>query len=350
MPIEQRLIPHADFQRVQRAALPWQVSIGLAADMSRFNTLTIVKRAGSGHLGSSFSAMDIVALLYGRLLNTLQVGWDSPERDIYFSSKGHDVPGLYSVLYGLGVLPQDRYIRLRRLGGLDGHPDIGVPGIEANSGSLGMGISKGKGMAWAKRQLGRGGRVIVMTGDGELQEGQNYEALLGAAHHHVGNLTIVVDNNRVQSDKPVCEIIDLGDLPGKLAAFGWAVERCDGHDLDALANAFAALDRVTDRPKALVADTIKGRGVSFMEHPAALAAGKGLYPWHAGAPDDASFTAAQAELLAGIDARLREHGLAPVGLETLPPEFGANDRAVPNLEGEPMSEAAVARLTAGVTD
>ena len=125
--------------------------------------------AGSGHLGSTFSAMDIVAFLLFEELNTVDVGWSSPDRDVYFSSKGHDVPGLYSAPVALGVPSSERLMRLK-LGGLDGHPDVGVPGIEANSGSLGMGISKGRGIAWAKRHLGRGGRVVVMVGDGELQE------------------------------------------------------------------------------------------------------------------------------------------------------------------------------------
>ena len=105
---------------------------------------------------------------------------------MFFSSKGHDVPGLYAALNAVGVIPAERLLRLRRLGGLDGHPDVGVPGIEANTGSLGMGISKGRGIAWAKRHLGRGGRVVVMTGDGELQEGQNWEALQAAAHDGSG--------------------------------------------------------------------------------------------------------------------------------------------------------------------
>src|SRR5262245_59005285 len=161
--------------------------------MCRANALVAVKRAGSGHLGSSFSAMDIVVHLFFRELNTARVGFESADRDVYFSSKGHDVPGLYAVLHALGVIPPERLLKLRRLGGLDGHPDVGVPGIEANSGSLGMGISKGRGMAWAKRFLGRDGRVVVLVGDGELQEGQNFEALQASAHQAVGRLWVIVD-------------------------------------------------------------------------------------------------------------------------------------------------------------
>ena len=176
---ELNVIRKHEFDRVARRSADPDLRLELLADMCRLNALVAVKRAGSGHLGSTFSAMDVVAFLLFEELNTADVGWDDPDRDVYFSSKGHDVPGLYAALYALGVIPRERLLSLRRLGGLDGHPDVGVPGIEANSGSLGMGISKGRGIAWAKRHLGRGGRVVVMVGDGELQEGQNYEGAAG---------------------------------------------------------------------------------------------------------------------------------------------------------------------------
>ena len=181
------LIPPGEFARVASAGDP-DARLALLADMCRFNALTAVKRAGSGHLGSTFSSLDLVVHLLWEELNVAEVGFDSPDRDVFFSSKGHDVPGLYAALNGLGIISTERLLRLRRLGGLDGHPDVGVPGIEANSGSLGMGISKARGIAWAKRHLGRGGRVVVMTGDGELQEGQNWEALQAASHQRVGRL------------------------------------------------------------------------------------------------------------------------------------------------------------------
>jgi transketolase len=299
------LIPRSELERA-RGNLP------LLADMCRLNALVAVKRAGSGHLGSSFSAMDIVVHLFYGELNTAHVGFDHPERDVYFSSKGHDAPGLYAVLHALGVLPTEKLLRLRRLGGLDGHPDVGVPGIEANSGSLGMGISKGRGIAWAKRFLGRGGRVVVMTGDGELQEGQNFEALQAAAAHRQGNLWVIVDRNELQSDKPTEEILALGDLETKLRAFGWHVATCGGHDHDALARTFADFRARDDVPKVLVASTIKGKGVSFMEHPHALREGGGTYRWHAGAPDDESFARAHAELVERIRAQLSDLRLETV--------------------------------------
>ena len=242
------LIPRAELERMAGVVVDPDVRVSTLADMCRVNALVAVKRAGSGHIGSSFSAMDVVAFLLFEELNTARLGWEHPDRDVYFSSKGHDVPGLYAALFALGVIPRERFLRLRRFGGLDGHPDVGVPGIEANSGSLGMGISKGRGIAWAKRHLRRGGRVVVMVGDGELQEGQNYEGLQAAAHEGLSGLTVVVDRNELQSDKPTEEIVSLGELESRFRAFGWHVESCDGHDVPALRSAFAACrERATAR-------------------------------------------------------------------------------------------------------
>lgn len=346
------LIPAGEFRRVQEAPIDRYARLELIADMCRANTLMVVKRAGSGHLGSSFSAMDLVVWLYYAEMNTAEKGFGHPDRDIYFSSKGHDVPGLYSVLFSLGAIERDRFLQLRRLGGLDGHPDIGVPGIESNSGSLGMGISKGRGMAWAKRLLGRAGRVFVLTGDGEWQEGQNYEALHAAVQQRVANLTVIVDHNKVQSDKLVSEIMDLGDLARKFEAFGWQVARCDGHDLRQLARALATFGGVSDKPKILIADTVKGRGVSFMEHPAALQAGHGFYPWHAGAPADEPFVVGYQELIARINGRLAHLGLSPVRLEEVTPDAlpAPPARAGSSALGEPTSQAAQTTSAVAVTD
>ncbi len=334
--IELALIPRSEFERVRIADVSRDDRLSLLGDMARANALTAVKRAGSGHLGSSFSAMDIVVHLFEEELTTVQVGFDHPDRDIYFSSKGHDVPGLYAVLHSLGVIPTDRLLRLRRLGGLDGHPDVGVPGIEANSGSLGMGISKGRGMAWAKRFLGRGGRVVVMVGDGELQEGQNWEALQAGAHEAMGNLIVIVDRNELQSDRRTEEILALGDLEEKVRRFGWYVDVCDGHDHVRLREAFEDFHSDVDHPKLLLAHTIKGKGVSFMEHPRALEEGGGTYRWHAGAPDDETFGRAFAELTGRIGERFDALGLGELALEAVPP---LDDEPASSLEGEPVSGA-----------
>lgn len=316
------LIPASEFERVRASSLPADDRLRLLADMSRVNTLSAVKRAGSGHLGSSFSAMDIVVFLYEEEMNLKRLGLSGQERDVYFSSKGHDVPGQYSVLYSLGFLEEERLLKLRRLNGLEGHPNVGVPGIEANSGSLGMGISKGRGMAWAKTAQGLGGRVFVLTGDGELQEGQIYEALQTTRQQRVENLLVIVDHNKLQTDKYVAEITDLGDLERKFEAFGWNVGRCDGHDYAALRSEIKRLLSLTG-PKILIADTVKGKGVSFMEHPQALQDGGGLYKWHSGAPDDASFLSAQEELLNSVRERFQAAGLGEVATRDVTPETKA---------------------------
>src|SRR5580765_7032097 len=233
-----RLVPKSELDRLHAAGADRDATLALLADACRLNALVAVKQAGSGHLGSTFSALDIVVQLLFDELDVAERGFDDPDRDVFFSSKGHDVPGLYAALYALGVVPRERLLRLRRMGGLDGHPDVGGPGIEASSGSLGMGISKGRGIAWAKRHLGRGGRVVVMVGDGELQEGQNYEGLQAAAQERLSGLTVVVDRNELQSDKPTDEIMSLGELEARFRAFGWHVASCDGHDVGELRDAF----------------------------------------------------------------------------------------------------------------
>jgi len=315
--LEIKLIPEEEFQRIEKADIAKHKKLALLADMCRANALATVKRAGSGHLGSSFSSLDIVTFLYHSEMNTAKLGIGHPDRDIYFSSKGHDAPGHYAVLYSLGIIPKDKFINLRRLGGTHGHPDVNVPGIEANSGSLGMGISKAKGMAVAKKMNGWGGRVIVMTGDGELQEGQIWESLQTAAHQNVTNIQVIVDFNKIQTDKTLNEIINLGDLEKKFQIFGWHVELCDGHDFSQLEKVFQSFSLITDKPKVVIADTIKGKGVSFMEGPTALRDGKGLYKWHAGAPNDDSFEAGYNEIVELINGQLEDLGLDSLHTELL---------------------------------
>src|SRR5438132_1646572 len=166
----------------------------LLADLCRLNTLYMIMQAGSGHIGSSFSSMDLIAWLWTEELVDPNSG--APGSDVYFSSKGHDAPALYSLLIALGKLDFDLLHRLRRLGGLPGHPDVGTPFIAANTGSLGMGISKAYGMLRGRRQAGKAGRVVLMIGDGELQEGQIWESLQPIANERLGDIVAIVDHNK----------------------------------------------------------------------------------------------------------------------------------------------------------
>ena len=173
----------------------------LVADLCRLNTLYMIMQAGSGHIGSSFSAMDLISWLWTDCL--VDPNSHAPDSDIYFSSKGHDAPALYALLIALEKLDFDLLHKLRRFGGLPGHPDVETPFIATNTGSLGMGISKAYGMARAKRFAGRRGRIVVMTGDGELQEGQIWESLQPVANEKLSEIVVVVDHNKLQSDSAV---------------------------------------------------------------------------------------------------------------------------------------------------
>jgi transketolase len=308
----------------------------LFADMSRYNTLVAVKKAGSGHLGSSLSAMDITTYLYLNEMNVFDVGFDSPDRDIYFSSKGHDVPGLYALFYALGIITEEKLLMLRRLHGLDGHPEVRQNGIEASTGSLGMGISKGKGFAWAKTYNKNKGHVYVLTGDGEFQEGQIYESLQATAHQKVNNIIAIMDHNKYQTDMLVADINNIEDVVDKVAAFGWHVVRINGHDYNVLKKTFNDLKKVTDKPKMIIADTVKGRGVSFMEKPLTETfQGKTLYKWHSGAPDDKSYTKGLSELSVAINKLAEKLGVDKIDI----PKNEAERKAITKLEKEFVTEA-----------
>ena len=309
-------VPAPEFARVRRLNMSNFERASLFADLCRLNALSMIAYAGSGHIGSSFSSLDIFTWL---LLHELR-GADKTKEgapDLFFSSKGHDAPGLYAAMIALGLLPADNLRKLRRLGGLPGHPDVATPNIVTNTGSLGMGISKAKGMAFADQLLGRDRRIFVMTGDGELQEGQIWESLISAANHRLDRITVIVDHNKLQSDIWVEETSHLGDLEAKFAAFGWEVRRCDGHDFAALA---AVLDEMRERngkPKIIIADTVKGRGVSFMES-TAMAEDQALYRFHSGAPDQQLYARAADELIARVNGALASVGADALELDEAP--------------------------------
>jgi transketolase len=300
-----------DWAAVRGLDAPEQERLELLADLCRIDTLYMVRRAGSGHLGSSFSSLDIVSWVYR---DALLSGAPSDAVPTYFSSKGHDAPGLYCLLIACGILPSEMLHQLRRLGGLPGHPDVRTPGMVANSGSLGMGISKAKGLIEAARLRGERQPIVVMTGDGELQEGQIWESLGGAVKRGMSELRVVVDHNKIQSDTLVELVSPLGDLEAKFSAFGWATQRVDGHHLAALAGAFDALAQV-DGPGVVIADTVKGHGVSFMQ---GMVEGDELYQFHSGAPDLETYGRALAELRERVDARLAAHGRPGLELVEVP--------------------------------
>ena len=272
----------------------------ILATICRLNTLTSIMKAGSGHIGTSFSAMDLFIWIKVFRYQTPRRFLKNINRNIFFSSKGHDAPALYNVLYALNIISFKKIFKLRRLGGLDGHPDVSVPGIEANTGSLGMGISKAKGFLWAKKYLKKKGSVIVLTGDGEFQEGQIFEALQTAAHQKLNDLIVIMDHNKIQSSQYVKKIINLLNLKKKIESFGWHVERCDGHNFKKIDKVFTKFSNIKDKPKFLIADTIKGKGVSFMEHTKVMQFRK-YYNWHAGAPSENYYHKAQKILIKKIE-------------------------------------------------
>jgi transketolase len=301
-------VPVEEFRRLLNARLPRPAAADAFAALARINTLYMIARAWSGHIGTSFSSLEIMSWLFLHEIRDLDEG--PAACDIFFSSKGHDAPALYSILIGLGLLPEEKMDNLRRLHGLPGHPHVETPYIQANTGSLGMGISKAKGMAIANRLAGRPRRIFVLTGDGELQEGQFWESLASAANHRLGELVVIVDHNKIQSDTWVEQVSGLGDVEAKVRAFGWHVSRCDGHDVAAIERTFRALDAVTDRPKAVIADTVKGRGVSFMEGPS-MKAGE-LYAYHSGAPTESEYARGAKELLDAAARLFDSAGLGPL--------------------------------------
>lgn len=309
-------VRRAEFERVRALKASASEKAALFATLARINTLSMIAAAGSGHIGSSFSSLDIVTWLFLNEMRLPARPNRDEERDVFFSSKGHDAPGLYAVMIALGLLPDDMLTRLRRLGGLPGHPDVTLtPFIEANTGSLGMGISKAKGMAIANRLRGRKSRLFVMTGDGELQEGQIWESLGSAVRRQLSEITVIVDHNKVQSDTLVRATADLGDLAAKFVAFGWNVLRCDGHNMAALAEVVAAARAEKTLPTVIIADTIKGRGVSFMEH---TAMNGRWYRYHSGAPSADDYERAIAELAGATQALSAALGVAAPVIEQRP--------------------------------
>ncbi len=309
-------VPFIEFERIRSLAIDPIQKAELFASFCRINTLYMIACAGSGHIGSSFSSMDIMSWLHlNELGASTEVNPNPINENLFFSSKGHDAPALYSTLIGLGKLDFNLLHQLRKLGGLPGHPDIGTPHIVTNTGSLGMGVSKAKGMIFADRLAGRSRNIYVLTGDGELQEGQFWESLISAANQKMHELTVIIDHNKLQSDTLVSKVSDLGNLEAKLAAFGWHVSRCDGNDIETFSKTLNAIKGVIDKPKVIIADTIKGKGVSFMEH-TSIDSDIEFYKFHSGAPTDDAYVRAAQELIDAANTKLVAIGADALELET----------------------------------
>lgn len=304
-------IPISEMRRIRKNISNPFLLCKILADVFRLNTLYMIMAAGSGHIGSSFSAMDIITWLWTQEMISPNEKDKNPS-DTYFSSKGHDAPGFYSLLIGLEKLDFELINKLRRLNGLPGHPDVGTPYMVVNSGPLGMGISKARGMAVANRLNGKQGRFYVLTGDGELQEGQLWESLQPTVNQRFSEITVIVDHNKIQSDTYVKNTSDLGDLEQKFRSFGWEVARCDGHNFEELKKVFAHFKTIKDRPQILIADTIKGKGVSLMEK----IAEDGFYKFHSGAPSMENYIAGLNELTDRVNKLLLEVNQESLKLES----------------------------------
>ncbi len=260
------------------------------ARLLRRHVIVQTAAAASGHPGGSLSAADIVTALYFRVLRGLDpANPRNPDRDRFVLSKGHVCPVLYAALAEKGFIPREELMTFRKLHSrLQGHPDMTkVPGVEASAGSLGQGLSMAVGMALAAKLDGRSYRVYCLLGDGECQEGQVWEAAMSAAHYKLDNLVAIVDRNGLQIDGPTEEVMSLGDLVAKWRAFGWHALEIDGHSFPEILAAFEEAAATTGRPTAIVARTVKGKGVSFMEN---------AVEWHGVAPNAEQRDLALAEL------------------------------------------------------
>ncbi len=263
----------------------------LKANDMRVDIIRMIGEAKSGHPGGSLSCIDILTALYfGDILryNPEDPKWDG--RDYFILAKGHAAPALYATLAHAGFFPTEELMTLRKLGTrLQGHPDCNLcPGVEVSTGSLGQGLSIAAGIACGLRLDGKDNAVFAVLGDGECEEGQVWEAAMFAAHNGLDNVVAIIDNNGLQIDGPITQVCSPEDLGQKFEAFGWDVVQIDGHDMDALQTTLATLrDTRSGKPKAVIAHTVKGKGVSFMENQVG---------WHGTAPKPDEVEAALVEL------------------------------------------------------
>ncbi len=259
------------------------------ANEVRKNIVTSLHAAKCGHPGGSLSAADIMTYLYFQEMNIDPENPKKEDRDRFVLSKGHVAPALYSTLALRGYFPQEELLKLRKTGAmLQGHPDMkGTPGVDMSAGSLGQGISVAVGMALSGKLSDESYRVYTILGDGEIQEGQVWEAAMFAGHKKLDNLVVIVDNNGLQIDGNIEDVCSPYPIADKFKAFNFHVIKIDGHDFDAIEAAFKEARDVKGMPTAIIAKTVKGKGVSFMENQAS---------WHGAAPNDEQYAIAMADL------------------------------------------------------
>ncbi|MCM1027806.1 MAG: transketolase [Roseburia sp.] len=267
----------------------------------RKGIVTAVHSAKAGHPGGSLSAADIYTYLYFEEMNIDPENPHKEDRDRFVLSKGHTAPGLYSTLANRGFFPVEDLKTLRHLGSyLQGHPCIHIPGVDMSSGSLGQGISAAVGMALGARMGGKDFRVYTLLGDGELEEGQVWEAAMFAGHRKLDNLCVIVDNNNLQIDGPIDQVCSPYPIDKKFEAFNFHVINVEAHDFDAIRAAFQEARETKGRPTCIVAHSLKGKGVSYMEN---------SVDWHGKAPNDEEYAVAMADL-EKIGAELEKAGEA----------------------------------------
>ena len=271
----------------------------IVAAKARKSALTGVYNAASGHPGGSLSIADVLTYLYFEQMNVDPKNPKNPDRDRFVLSKGHCAPALYGVLAERGFFSPDEIASLRKYGSfLQGHPDMkGVPGVDMSTGSLGQGVSAANGMALSAKLSGQDYRVYTATGDGELEEGQVWEAAMFAAHYKLDNLTLFVDNNGLQIDGDITKVMNPMPIKEKYDAFGWHTIEIDGHDYNQIENAVNEAKNTKGKPTAIICKTIKGKGVSFME---------GEASWHGSAPNEEQYNQAIKELddfIKGLEAQ-----------------------------------------------
>ncbi len=265
----------------------------ISACRVRMGVVTATHGAKAGHPGGSLSAADVFTYLYFKEMNIDPADPKNENRDRFVLSKGHTAPGLYATLANRGFFPVEDLPTLRHIDSyLQGHPNMDtVPGVDMSTGSLGQGISVACGMALGAKKTGKPSRVYTLLGDGEIQEGQVWEAAMFASHYKLDNLVVIVDNNGLQIDGRVADVMSPYPITDKFAAFGFHVVAINGNDFDELERAFAEAREVKGRPTAIVMKTLKGLGVSYMEDKAA---------WHGKAPNDAEYEIAMNELTAAL--------------------------------------------------